>query len=121
MRNAQVAQVLSEISELLELSGESHFRIAAYQKAAEAINEYAGDIWELYQTSDLQDIPGVGKGLASKIEEILLSGSCKDLENIKERFPEGLRKMLLIPVVGPKTAKMVFEQFGISTPEEQAA
>ncbi len=105
---------------MLELDGETHFRLLAYQKAVKTIGDLEVDIWDVYQNDGLQDIPGIGKGLSDKITEILLSGTCRFLEEMREKFPDGVRQMLAIPGVGPKKARQVYIELGVESPEELA-
>ena len=113
MRNQDVAGVLREISEILEIKGENPFRIRAYQRAAQNIENLAQDIGDIAARDELDRIPGIGKDMAVKITEVLETGTLKQLEELKREIPPSLVAFLSIPGLGPKTAKLLFEELGI--------
>jgi len=115
MRNQEVAKVFREIASILEIKGENPFRIRAYERAALNIENLTADIAAIAKKGELEKIPGVGKDLASKIGEILASGTCSQLEELKKEIPEGLVEMLAIPGLGPKTAKLFYDKLGITS------
>ncbi len=117
MTNQEVARVFNEIADMLELKGENPFRIRAYRRAAQNIEALSMEVSGLDEEA-LQKIPGVGKDLAHKIREFVDTGTIKQLEELRKEIPAGLLQILLVPGVGPKTAKMVFDRLGISTVEE---
>jgi len=118
MRNQEIAKILREISEILEIKGENPFRIRAYQKAAQNIENLAQDIADIAQRKELGRIPGVGKDMAIKIEEILETGTLEQLEQLKREIPASLVAFLSIPGLGPKTARLLFEELGIKDIDE---
>lgn len=118
MDNTTIAEVMQEIGELLEIKGENPFKIRAYQRASETIKHLETEVGILLERGELDEIPGIGSGIAEKIMEILTTGKCKYLEDLKKEIPEGLRKILEVPTVGPRTAKLVFESLGIKSIEE---
>lgn len=113
MRNPEIARILSEISDILEIKGENPFRVRAYQKAAQNVENLAEDVAEIAERGELGSIPGVGKDMAVKIKEILETGTLRQLEDLKKEVPESLVAFLSIPGLGPKTAKLLFEEMGI--------
>ena len=74
MRNSEVARLLYDISELLELSGDNIFKIRAYSRAARTIEGSTEDIEKIAKEERLEEIPGVGEAIARKIEEYLATG-----------------------------------------------
>ena len=109
MKNSFIADIFRGIAELLEIKGDNPFRIRAYLRAAENIDAFKYDIEEFAASNRLEDLPGIGKDLALKIDEIIGSGKCRQYEDLKKLVPEGVVKMLEIPSVGPKTAKLFFD------------
>ena len=89
--NQNVADVLTEIAELLELKGESSFRIRAYENAAATIRALSTDIGEMAEAGELRSVPGVGDALALKIDEYLKTGYMEYLEGLRAQFPDGVR------------------------------
>ena len=118
MRNQEVAKVFREIASILEITGENPFRIRAYERAALNIENLTADIATIAEKKELEEIPGVGKDLASKIEEILTTGTCSQLEELKKEVPPGLVKMLAVPGLGPKTAKLFYDKLRITSVDE---
>ena len=82
MKNLKIAQILYQIADLLEIQ-EVEFKPVAYRRAAQSIENLSEPIEEYAKEGKLDDIPGVGKGIASKIEEILKTGSCQELKKLK--------------------------------------
>ncbi|MFZ3058176.1 MAG: DNA polymerase/3'-5' exonuclease PolX [Candidatus Methanoperedens sp.] len=118
MRNAEVAGVLYNISELLEIKGENTFKIRAYAKAARAIEGTTEDIEKIAHEKRLKDIPGVGESIAMKIGEYLATGHLQYYEELKKQVPEELHELLQIPGVGPKTLQYLNKELGIKSVEE---
>ena len=119
--NQRVAQALEEIAELLELNGESGFRVRAYENAARTIRHMSTDIDDLSAAGSLQSIAGVGGALASKIEELLTTGTMAYLEGLRAAFPPGVRPLMAVPGVGPKMAARVYRELNIDTIEDLEA
>lgn len=118
MRNSEVAGLLYNISELLEIKGENVFKIRAYSKAARALEGLTGDIEKIAQEKKLKEIPGVGESIAEKIEEYLSTGKLEFYEELKKQVPEELHELLKIPGIGPKTLQYLHKELGIKSVEE---
>ncbi|MCM8819780.1 MAG: DNA polymerase/3'-5' exonuclease PolX, partial [Candidatus Omnitrophica bacterium] len=118
MENKQIAQIFREIAKLLELKDDNPFKIRAYQKAAQSIEDLEQNIIVLAEQDKLTEIPGIGKDLALKIKEILQTGKLNYHLQLKKEFPEGLLEMIKIPGLGPKTVKKIYEKFKIDTIEK---
>ena len=118
MRNAEVAQLLYNISELLEIKGEISFKIRAYAKAARAIEGLTEDIEKIAAEERLKEIPGVGESIAEKIGEYLSEGKLEFYEELKKQVPGELHELLKIPGIGPKTLQFLHRELGIKNVEE---
>lgn len=114
MKNLQLASVLHEIGDLLELLGENQFRVRAWRRAARGVELLADDIDSVAAEGRLQDIEGVGKGIAAGIEQWLTTGRIDDHEALKERVPPGLLELTRVPGVGPKSAQLLYDELGVS-------
>ncbi|MEV4160617.1 DNA polymerase/3'-5' exonuclease PolX [Nonomuraea dietziae] len=110
--NDEAAAALQEYSELFALTGGDAFRVRSYQKAAKAIAGFPEDISQV----DVRSVPGVGEAIALKMEEFLQRGSFRQLDALRGRVPDGVRRLTRVPSLGPKTAIMLFEEFGIDSP-----
>ena len=118
MKNNIIAGIFRSIAELLEIKGDNPFRIRAYLRAADNIEGLKEDIQMLAQGDRLSEIPGIGEDLAAKIKEIIATGACQHYEKLKKDVPEGVIRMLEIPSVGPKTAKLFYDRLKISSVEK---
>jgi len=121
MNNQEIAEVFSNIADLLEIKGEIRFKIRAYQKAARTIEHLPVELGLLYQEGGVEklgSVPGVGEAISKKIEELLTAGRLEYYEKLKSQFPEGIINLMDVPGVGPKTAYLVSKELGISTVEE---
>ena len=113
MNNKEIAKIFREMVEMLEIKAENLFRIRAFQKVAQNIENLSEDIAKIAKRGELQSIPGIGKGVAERIEEILKTGKLKEYRDLKKEFPSGLMEMLSVPELGPKTAKLLYDKLGI--------
>ena len=121
MRNLEVAFIFNQIADLLEIQGANPFRVRAYRRAATNIEGLADNIETLAQNGMLRNVPGIGEDLANKISEYVQSGKIQFHEELKLEVPLGLARIVEIPSVGPKTAKLIYDQFRIQTIEELEA
>ncbi len=117
MINIQVSIVLKSIAGLLEIKGENSFKIRAYKQAAEAIENLQDDLSIICRDGNLENIEGIGKGIGKKVEEIINTGRSSYLEELQKAIPQGLLKILSIPGVGPKKARLFQKHLGIETLE----
>lgn len=113
---------MSEIADFLELKQASSFRVNAYRKGARAIEGLGEDVAAVAARGELRKIPGIGAGLAEKIEEFLRTGAIADHETLRGDLPPGLPELMTIPEVGAKTALLLYRELGIADVEalEQA-
>ena len=108
MKNQQIAKIFIEIADLLELKGESVFRIRAYRRAAQNIDGLSKDVATLAD-KELTAIPGIGPDLAGKIKEFIATGRVAKHEELKKEIPSGVLELLRVPGLGPKTVKMLYD------------
>jgi DNA polymerase (family 10) len=104
MDNPEFAKVFWEIAELLELKDENRFKIRAYQKAAQNIENLSEELSDVYRKGGLkalQDIPGIGEHIALKIEELIRTGRQKDHQQLLKEFPRGFIEVMRVPGIGP--------------------
>ncbi len=118
MDNDDIKKILTQISSLLEIRGENVFKIRAYQNAARAIENLNEPLSEIHERGELAKIDGIGKGIAEKIAEAIETGHIAYYDELIEGFPEGILDLLEVPNLGPKKARLVYENLGISSVEE---
>lgn len=118
MKNADVARVFHEIADLLELGGEDSFRVTSYRRAGRAIDDLATDITTVAAAGELTTIPGIGKAIAEKINELLATGRVRVREELGASVPPALLQLLRIPGMGPKKVALVWRECGVTSLEE---
>ena len=116
--NEEIAQLFENLGSLLEMQGESTFKIRAYRRAAATIQQLSSPLAQAVQNGEkLTGIPGIGKAIGDKIQEFVTSGQVQTFERAKAAVPEGALDLLKIPGIGPKTAVLIGNELGISTVE----
>lgn len=122
LTNARIAAVLSEIGDLLEIKGESSFKVGAYRRAADSVARSGVEVAAAYREGDPPKLRGVGGSIGERIEELATSGHLAYLEALRAEVPPTLLELLAIPGVGPRTAGEVWRSLGIATlPELEVA
>ncbi len=116
VRNADVAAAFEEIADLLEIEGANPFRVRAYRNAARNVQGLGREVRTLIEEGfDLTRLPGIGKDLASKIQEIVQTGSCQELAALRKRTPPALSVLLRVPGLGPKRVGALHQALGVDT------
>jgi len=110
--NAEVARVLYEIGELLTIK-EDRFRSRAFLMAAQRVESLTEDVRRIRERGELLEIPSVGKSIAVIIEEVLDTGGSSQLEDLRESLPHGVRDLMELEGIGPKTALRLHNELGI--------
>jgi DNA polymerase (family 10) len=118
VKNREIAGILYQMAELLELHAENRFKIIAYSKAARAIESLTEDIEQVCRDGRLEGIPGVGKAIAEKIKEYLRTGRIQSHQDLLADTPQGLAELLQISGLGPKTVFMLHEKLNITNLDE---
>jgi len=114
VKNREIAAILYEMAELLELHAENRFKIIAFSRAARAIESLKEDIVQVCRENRLQSIPGVGKAIAQKVEEYLRTGRIQSHQELLAQTPSGQAELLKISGLGPKTINMLHEKLNIT-------
>ncbi len=120
MNNRELADTFTLIANLLEIKGEVIYVTLAYRKAAENLTTLPRDANEYWKEGKLKEIPGVGKAIAEKMDELLRTGKLEFLEKLKEEVPPGLADWLPVPGLGPKKVALIWKELGITTLAELA-
>jgi DNA polymerase (family 10) len=120
LENREIARILWETADLMEIASEDSFRIRSYRNGATAIEGYPERIVDILRNPErkVTEIPGIGKGLASVLDEIVTRGSCDRRDELLQKFPPTALEFLKIQGLGPKSIALIFEHFRISTIDE---
>jgi len=113
--NMQVADLLAGVAARMQVLEENRFRIAAFENAAENIRNLGRDVNAFYAEEKLEEIPGVGKGIAGSLHELFSTGGVVEFDALFERVPQGVVNMLAIPELGPKKVKRLWQELGIDS------
>lgn len=111
-KNAEVADILDEIADLLELK-EEKFKPVAYRRAAQQVRTFEEDVAELARQGRVHEIPGVGASIAEKVVEIVETGRLKYLEGLKKKVPGGLAPLMELQGLGAKRVAILHKELGV--------
>lgn len=115
MENARIAEIFEEIADLIELDEGNEFRIRSYQAAARAIRDQSQRLEDLIAKGfDLSEIPNIGESSAEKIREIIDTGTCQRLEEMRSKIPAELTELMQVPQLGPRKAMQLHRELGIN-------
>ncbi len=114
--NQEIANLFYRIADILDIQGEIVFKVVAYRRAADAIEHLGRDLRDLWQgdPKNLQTIPGIGKEISEKIDEIFRTGKLAYYQKISKGVPPGIFDLLQIPDVGPKTVARLWKELNIT-------
>jgi DNA polymerase (family 10) len=116
--NAEIAERLREIYQLMQLAGENRFRAIAFDRAAQTIESLDEDIGNYIENDNLTDIEGIGDSIAEDIKSYADTGKIEVLESLREQIPAGIIKWLDISGLGPKNIAKIHQELGISELDE---
>ena len=111
----KIVTILNQIALILEIKGENAFKIRAYKNGSEIIENYGDDIIQITKDGKLGELKGIGKALASKIEEIVVTGKLSYLDELKLEFPDTFFDLFEISNLGPKKIKKLYENLQIDS------
>jgi DNA polymerase (family 10) len=113
--NQQLADLFTDIADRLEIRGEVVFKTRAYRNIAETLSSYPRPIHDVWQAGELGEVPGVGKAIHDKLDELLRTGRLAFYEALKEEVPDGVAAMLRIPNMGPQRVRLVWQSLGVTS------
>jgi DNA polymerase (family 10) len=114
MENPEVAQVFEEVADLLDIQGANPFRVRAYRNAARTIRDLSAPLAQT-PPEKFEDMVGIGKDLAGKIETILQTGDLPLRRELRGQVAPGLRDLITLPGVGPKRAQTLHQRLHIAS------
>ncbi|HEX4773166.1 MAG TPA: DNA polymerase/3'-5' exonuclease PolX [Bryobacteraceae bacterium] len=120
MDNKDIARLLQETADLMEVAGEDGFRIRSYRNAAAAIASHPERVSAIIDDPNrsVTDIPGIGKGLAAVLEEIIRRGSFGRRDEMLARYPATALELLKIQGLGPKSIALLYEHHNVRTVDD---
>jgi DNA polymerase (family 10) len=120
MENREIAQMLQETADLMEVGAEDGFRIRSYRNAASVIASHAERIQDILLDPGrkVTEIPGIGKGLAFVLTEIAQRGSFERRDEMLKKYPASVLELLKIQGLGPKSIALLYEHHGVKTVDD---
>ena len=120
MENREIAQLLQETADLMEVAAEDGFRIRSYRNAASVIASHPERIQTILldPSRKVTDIPGIGKGLAHVLTEIAQRGSFERRDEMLKKYPASALELLKIQGLGPKSIALLYEHHGVKTVDD---
>jgi len=117
MQNAEIARLLTDVADLLEISAGNPFKVRAYRNAARTVADHPDPIAELVTGGefDLTDLPGIGGGIAKEITALVETGTLPQRQQLVATVPPGLLDLLRISGLGPKRVKLFHEQLKVNS------
>ena len=116
-----MAEIFDTIANLLEIKGEVIYKVLAYRRAAESLESLGREAVEYWREGELTEIPGVGKAIAEKIDELLTTGKLEFFEELTAQVPASLKEVLQVPDLGPKKVALFWNTLGITSLAELEA
>lgn len=117
MRNQDIADIFNEIADILEIRNVA-WKPVAYRRAAQVIQSLSDNVKDIYRKGGikaLEELPGIGEGLAKKIEQFIKQGKISEYERLKKSIPKGVEKMLQVPGLGPKKVQKLYQKLHIKS------
>jgi len=116
VENKSIADIFTEIADILDIQGENPFRIRSYRNAARTIGDLTENLENMVKAGgNPEEIPGIGKSMHEKIVEIVKTGKCQSLEELKKKTPPGLTELLRLDGLGPKKVKLLYDELGVDS------
>jgi len=117
MQNADIARLLDEVADLLEISEANPFKVRAYHNAARTVRDHPEPLAELVRAGgfDLTELPSIGEGIAEEIEALVATGELPQRRALVRKLPPGLLDLLRIAGLGPKRVKLLHDKLKVKT------
>jgi DNA polymerase (family 10) len=117
--NQEIADMFERLADLLEIDGENPFKVRAYRNASRTISSLSKRLADMIERGeDLTQLPGIGKEIAKKIQEIVETGTLSKLKEVESHVPPSLVELLRIPGLGPKGVQAVYKSLNVRTIED---
>ena len=123
MQNVDIARLLGEVADLLEISEGNPFKVRAYRNAARTVADHPDPLAELVKEGDfdLTDLPGIGGGIAKEITSLVQTGTLPQRQQLVATIPPGLLDLLRIPGLGPKRVKTFHDELKVNSVDDLKA
>src|SRR3977135_3781751 len=110
--------MLSRVADLLEIRGDTFFKIRAYREAVRQLDNLTTEVEEMIKEGRLKDVPGIGEAIEKKIVAYVTTGRRGFLTRLEAEVPPALLEITRVPGLGPRTAKDIYDTLGILSLDE---
>jgi DNA polymerase (family 10) len=121
LSNDELARIFYEIGDMLEIRGDDAFKVSAYRRGAESIANSPVDVASAYRAGKPPKLPGVGKAIDEKLDELADTGRLRYYEKLRQDVPPSVVTLLAVPGLGPRTAGDLWRHAGIASLDELEA
>ena len=121
LSNQQLAAIFSDIADRLEIQGEVVFKTRSYRVISENLAALPRPVEDIWREGKLNEVPGVGKAIHDKIDELLRTGKLEFYERLRAEVPDGVVDMLRVSGLGPKRVKEIWSTLGVMSLSELEA
>jgi len=121
MTNKDAADLLEAFADVLEIRGANQFRVRAFRTASRRVDGLTVDLGELVASDTLESVPGIGKGIAGFLRELVTTGRVAEYDEMRAEIPPGVFDMLRVPGLGPKTVATLYTKQQITSIDELEA
>ena len=119
MENPEIARILEEVADILEIQNANPFRIRAYRNATRTVETLTTPLRKWVEEGrPLTDLPGIGKEMANHIREMVETGTLGFRDQLLSEVPRSLIELMRLPGLGPKKAKKIYDELKIGTVDE---
>ncbi len=112
LTNLQIAELLRDVAAAYQLKDQRKykFQIIAYERAADAVEHSTSELKDVWDDGKLEDIPGIGPGIAEHLDELFRTGKSKHFESLMKDIPKEAFKLMELPGIGIKTAMKLIKE-----------
>jgi len=119
VHNREIAEILNELADLLDIQGENQFRVRSYRNAARTVSGLTESISQMEgDENKIKELPGIGESMAQKITEIIRTGELEQLKKLKKKIPPSLLDVMKLEQMGPQRTKVLHEELGIDSVDD---
>ena len=118
MQQQEIVSRLAEIADLLEVAEANEFEVAAFRRAANALDEWTGDLAAKVDSEEVTSIPSIGKGIAQVVVDLFLDRESEDDVRVRALVPKGIPELLKVRGLGPKRVRALWKQLDIKNLQE---
>jgi DNA polymerase (family 10) len=118
--NAEIAEIFLRIGDMMDYKAENAFKVRSYWRAAEVLLALPEPVSDIAARGELQALPGIGEAIASKIQDILTTGTCPLYERLKTEVSPSIRRLLRLPGLTPRLVRILEQERQLRSPEDLA-